>query len=182
MRRVFRHRPNRIDYRPHVIRTEADFDETLAILKARQKRQPERKKASLKQEFALAKGRARSRDVTLTDRVVEGSLHAMHRTNRERVTARGKSVAWTKEQVINAHATGSFKYGELARLAQVTNLQIVFWLFGKTNPLLNWHCGVIGCGATNSSARQWNHGKGTHPFCRACGCFWWEGIRQREEG
>jgi len=123
-------------YGPHLLQTEATFDEAVEIFAktiAGKKQSLARKgnKATTKQLFAL--GRGNLRDVTLSDR---------KHINPHRVVAapKAKPVIWSKQQVIEAYASGHFKPHELSLRARVPVVQIKYWIYGKDYFPESWTC------------------------------------------
>lgn len=152
----------------HLIVTEAQtLDEALDVLRHRQRRRSEHRPPSLKQQFARARSRTLFCPITLSDRVVSSKVRPQRRAVRVE--------PWSRERVIEAHRTGAFKIGELAKHAQVHPLQVWLWIKGPDWKPIQWKCG--GCGKEVSNTPAAEAAKiGDDPTCRHCGAPWYSAF------
>lgn len=126
----------RFPHGPHMIYTEAQsLDEALRILDVKKPRHiSHHTNPTLKQELSMAKGRARSRSITLSDRVTKPQFAPPKKIQKP------SQPVWDKERVIKEYKTLNFTPGELARMAKVSVPQIKRWIWGDDYIPRNWTC------------------------------------------
>jgi len=126
---------------------------------------------SLKQQFASALGRQRMLSVTLSDRVVQGPMVKVN-SHRNRPKLK-RAEPWSRERVRESYATGYFKTLELARRANVSVLQIGFWIRPPDWRPIEWRCSHCRKLVRNNTTAT-DH----EPECPRCGTPWDFGLQR----
>lgn len=167
MRNRHNQAPHKRLHGTHVIQTEAQtLDEALDIIRHKQRHErPKGTKRTLKQQFNSAKFIANfAKPVSLSDRIVPKRNGQAAKVERP--------PDWTREQIIAAYKTGSWRPPDFRKHSKAPMLQIYWWCFGPEFKPNNFKC--LGCGGETFSRRAVI--AGIDPQCKHCGRLWNEGL------